>query len=76
MKKPMETWSAFRGISWRCTKERQCLWMGIKPRGEGEREISRHDEAEKGERWPFGFGVVSAGLGLGFEAVFCRLAWV
>lgn len=38
--------------------------MGIRPRGEGEREIVRQyeeadDSADKGDRWPFGvpFGV-------------------
>lgn len=50
--------------------------MGIRPRGEGERDISRHDAAEKGERWPFGWGLGSGGFCFGCEAAFCRLAWV
>ena len=30
--------------------------MGIRPRGERERDISRHEAAERGERCPFGVG--------------------
>lgn len=76
----MERWSALRGISWRCTNERQCLWMGIRPRGEREREMSRHveDVAEEGERKPFveASGGFSFGWA-GFELLaFCCFASV
>lgn len=87
MKNPMETCKALRGISCRCTKERQCLWIGIRPRGEGDRDMERqYDEsaeaAEEGERWPLDSETApSGGIFAGtddFEAAasFCRLAWV
>lgn len=55
VKKPIEMCSALRGISWRWIMERQCLWMGIRPSGLGERLKSRQYEevdgaADEGER--------------------------
>ena len=72
MKKPMERCSALRGISCRWMKERHCLWMGIRPRGEGEREKGRVQgegvgewaAAEEGERW---VGELAEPLGTGGE---------
>lgn len=39
-KKPIETCKTFRGTSCRCTKDRHCLWIGIRPKGLGLRLIS------------------------------------
>ena len=57
-KKPIDTCKSFRGTSCRCTKDRHCLWIGIRPRGLGLRLISRQLQpkvppALAGERWPF-----------------------
>lgn len=68
----METCSSFRGTSCRCTKDRQCRWIGIRPKGLGDRLISRQFQPELaliGERCPFvDFPFEFSSTGIDFES--------
>ena len=67
-KKPMDTCKALRGTSCLCTKVRQCLWIGIRPSGLGDRLKSRQDHpewpaaADEGDKsWPLISGLFCCG---------------
>lgn len=56
MKNPIETCNTFLGISWRCTNDLHCLWIGISPKGLGLLLKSlqlQPDFALVGDRCPF-----------------------
>jgi len=71
VKNPIETCRIFRGTSCRCTKERHCLWIGIRPRGLGLRLMSLQLQpglALDGDKWPlvaFPFPFWRIGIGAG-----------